>query len=426
MSRGVLALACVAALACRGNKPHRTADTPAVQVVTQPQLADAAVGSGETSEELEPNDSDDTATRLPLTTTMRGKIDPETDVDRYRIDVDRPGELALTLSGGEGQLLVLELEDANGLGLAKSNRAMTRVKEGIPNFGVLPGRYFAVVHAMPRKKPKPPRGRRPAPDAPPPAAAVYELSARMVDVQPGFEQEPNDDRGTANDVVLAQPVSGFVGWNNDEDVWKLSVETLSTKNAIDVEVSAVEGVALEVIVSDALGTPLVDRKAPRGAQLAMRGLVPVVPAGGSPYHYITVRGAGSNPETAYQLRIAAHVLAPDSEIEPDDSPDKPYTIPADRTVVHATWTPGDVDCFAVTPASDQTPVSATIEQQGALDLSLEMLVDGKSVGKVEHGKGGPPHVGSLVLAGSRVVFCVRGSSSATAEGTYDLLVRDEP
>jgi hypothetical protein len=395
-------------------------------VVTQPQLADAGVSSGEAIDEVESNDSEDTATPLSLGGTVRGKIEPESDVDHYRIDVDRPGALGLTLGGGEGQQLVLELEDASGTVLAKSSRGMTRVKEGIPNYGVLPGRYFAVVRALARKKAKPPRGRRVAPDAPAAAVAVYELGVKMVDVQAGFEQETNDDRGTANDVLLTQPVGGFVGWTGDQDMWKLSVETLSTKNAIDVEVSAVEGIALEVSVLDALGVPLVDRKAPRGAALAVRGLVPVVPAGGSPFHYISVRGTGSNPETAYQLRVAAHVLGPDSEVEPDDSPDKPYAIPPDRTVVHASWTPGDVDCFAVAPPSDQIPISATVDQQGALDLSMEMFVDGKSVGRMEHGKGGPPHVGSVVPAGSRVVFCVRGSSSATAEGTYDLLVRDQP
>ena len=67
-----------------------------------------------------------------------------------------------------------------------------------------------------------------------------------------------------------------------------------------------------------------------------------------------------------------------------------------------------------------------VEQQGSLDLGIEMWVDGKVTGKVEHNKGGAPHIGGVVTPGARVVFCVHGSASATAEGTYDLTVRDEP
>jgi hypothetical protein len=420
-----LAVWCCALVACRGSKPHRTSDQPPVQVVTQPQLADGGAGSGSAVDEVEPNDGIDTATPLPLGATMRGKIDSEGDVDRFRLDIDTPGVLALAVGGAEGETLVLELDDASGDPLAVSSRGMPRVKEGIPNFGVTAGRYFVTVRAAPKRKPKPARGHHP-PDAPPGPPPVYELTAQLVQPAAGFEREPNDDRGTANDVIQGDTVNGYVGWNGDNDVWKLSVEAMAATTAIDVEVSAVEGVALELVVADGIGTALATRKAPRGAPVLVRGLVPVVPQGGSPFHYLTVRGTSSNPETAYHLRVTAHPLGPDAEVEPNDSPDKPYAIPADRTVVHATWTPGDVDCFAATPPATQSAMSATVEQQGALDLGIEMWVDGKSIGKVEHAKGSAGHIGGVVTPGARVVFCVHGSASATAEGTYDLSVRDEP
>src|SRR5262249_59850200 len=115
----------------------------------------------------------------------------------------------------------------------------------------------------------------------------------------------------ANDLIVGDTGIGFVGWNNDADAWKLSVETLSAKNAIDVEVSAVEGVALELDVDDGIGQSILVRKAPRGAALVVRNLLPVVPQNSPPFHYFTIKGAGSNPETPYQLRATAHVLGTD-------------------------------------------------------------------------------------------------------------------
>ena len=84
--------------------------------------------------------------------------------------------------------------------------------------------------------------------------------------------------------------------------------------------------------------------------LVLRGLLPTVPPGGAPYYYLIVRGDRSNPETAYTLHATAQVLGPDAELEPNDIVDKAQLIPPDRTVVHAMWTQGDIDCFAIAPA----------------------------------------------------------------------------
>ncbi|HSN26618.1 MAG TPA: hypothetical protein VLT45_10035, partial [Kofleriaceae bacterium] len=379
---------------------------------------------------VEPNDADEVATPLPLGGTLRGKVEPEADVDHVRIDVDKPGALQVMLTGVEGQDLVLEVEDAGGTVIARSDRGGVRTKEGIPNLGVTPGRYTLVVRQVPKKKPPARRGRAaPEPAAPP--AAVYELSAQLVAPVKGQEIEPDDDRGTANDLIVGDTVTGFVGWNGDADEWKLSVETLSEKNAIDVEVSAVEGVALELEVADALGQPLVTRKGSRNAPLAIRDLLPVVPPGGAPFYYVTVSGAPSNPETTYQLVVKAHVLATDGEIEPDDTPDKPYAFPADRTVVHGTWTPGDVDCYALGTTDQPRTVDVTIEPKGDLDVTAELLIDGKPaldakgkpVPPVNHaGRGGAEKLSGQVPAGSHAIVRIKGEGAQ--EGAYDVSVAD--
>lgn len=418
------------AAGCRGHakKEHRASTAAPVEMVAQPQLPDAGVPGG-TSDESEPNDADGVATPLALGGTVRGKIDPETDVDRYRIDVDKAGSLQVTLSGIEGVDLALELEDDGGDVLARSDRGGARVKEGLPNLGVTPGRYYAVVRAVPHKKPSRSRRRGRRPEPTPPPAPVYELSARMVEPPVGAEHEPDDDRGTANDLIVGDTATGFIGWGGDTDVWKLAIETLAAHDAIDVELSPVESVALSLEVDDGIGRPVLTRKAPRGAKLIVRGLVPVVPAGGSPFYYLAVSADRSNPETAYQLRVTAHVVGPDAEVEPDDTPDKPFPIPPDRTVVHATWTPGDVDCFAVAPAADPRTLDVTIDPKASIALAGQLLVDGAPApAPPVHGRVAPGAMSKLagaVPANGHAVICVHGADpAATAEGAYDVSVTE--
>jgi hypothetical protein len=428
----VIAIA-LAGLACKGSSPtKRTGSGAPVEVITTPTLIDGGgVAHGGTTDEVEPNDGDDTATPLPLGGTVRGKIDTDSDVDRFRLDVAQAGVLDLELSAIDGVDLILELEDSGGTVLAKSDRGGARIREGLPNFGVAPGRYTAVV----RKKlepPKPVKTAKPKKNAKPvvvPAPAgpspVYELSAQVSALAPNAEREPDNDRGTANDLIIGDTAIGFLGWTGDVDVYKLSVEALSLNNAVDIEVSAIEGVALTLEVSDALGQPLLERKVPRGSKLVVRGLVPVVAQGGAPFNYLTLKSDRSNPETGYQLRVTAHVIAPDAELEPDDTLERAMSMPADRTIVHATWTPGDVDCFALAPSETARSIEATIDSPSEVELAAELVVDGKVVAKAEHAKGAPEHVTGTVPAGARAIVRVRGvDASATAEGAYDVTIKD--
>ena len=430
----------LALAACHGSAPktHKGSGAP-VELIQAPVLPDGgANGSAAITEEIEPNDAADVATPLALGTIVRGKIESkseaEPDVDRFRIDVDKPGALVVMVSGVDGQDLILDIEDAGGTLLARSARPGNRVKQGIPNLGVTPGRYTAVVRAAPRKKAakpaRPPKGHRapPPPAEPPPGPApVYEITAQLVQPAANAEHEPDDDRGTANDLIFGDAaVTGFIGWSDDKDVWKLGIETLSAKNAIDTELTAIEGTALEIEIADGLGRPVVTRKAPRGAPLAVRGFVPDVPPGGAPFHYLTVRGTPSNPETAYQLRVTAHPIEVDAEVEPDDTLEHPHQISEGRKVVYASWTPGDVDCFALPVAAGARTVEFVAKPtQGDPDLSLELFVDGKSIGTANKGgRGAVEKIGGSIPAGARAIVRVKGSDTATNEGKYTLTVEE--
>ncbi len=422
----------MAGAGCSGKgRQRRAGDAAAVEVVTGPSLPDASVAGAVTSEEIEPNDGEDVATPLAPGFTARGTIDPETDTDHYRIDVTSAGALSIELTAPDGVDLTLDVEDPSGTIVARSDRGGVRIKEGVPNVGVTPGRYIATVRekkiVVPVKKL--PRGKKPppAPDAGVPVVApVYEITAKVSSLADNVEIEPDDDRGTAIDLILGDAVTGYIGWTGDADVWKLSVKTLSDKDAIDIEVSAIEGVALSIEVADGIGRPLVARKAPRGAPLVIRGLVPVVPAGAPPFHYVTIRGDKSNPETAYQLRVTAKVPGIDAEVEPNDTVDKAMPIPTSRTIVQGMWAPGDIDCFAIAPDQAERTIDGTIETRTDLDFGGELYVDGKSIAKGNRGgKGASERVTGSVPAGAQAVICVRASDVA-GEGAYELKISEGP
>jgi len=419
----VLAGLAVAVLGCKKTAHKRTGDAAAVEVVPTPALPDGGA-PGAVSDEVEPNDGDDVATVLALGATVHGKIDPDTDVDHFRIDVPVAGALSVMVDGHEALDVVLEIEDAGGTVIARSDRGGPHVREGVPNLGVTPGRYTAVVTA---KKPPPPKKRPPKRAAPEPAKPIggpYEITANLVAATAGAEHEPDDDRGEANDLIVGDTGSGFIGWSGDADVWKVSLEALSAKNALDVELSPVEGVALSLEISDGVGQLVTTRKGPRGGPLVVRGFVATVPQGAPPFHYLTVKADRSNPETAYQLRTVAKLVVPDAELEPNDTPETAMPVPADRKSLHAHWSTGDVDCFAVPPEDAARTLEVSIDTPNDLDLAIDLLVEGKLVAKVDHpGKGAAEKLAAPVPAGAHAVIRVRGSD-APGEGAYELVINE--
>lgn len=427
-------LACVVALvACGKSRQKRAGDAAPVEVVSQPVLGDAGAGSGgPTSDEIEPNDSEDVATLLPLGGTLRGRIDPDTDADFYRLDLKEPGALGVEVSAVEGMDLTLEVLDAGGTSLARSDRGGAKTREGIPNLGATPGRYTLVVRAkkIPVKPaPAPKKGKKPAPVAAADAGVAvnvptYEITARVGAWAPSAEREPDDDRGTANDLIVGDAATGYLGWTGDIDVYKLSIEALSAKNYVDIEVSAVDGVALTLEVADAAGRVLMTRKTARGAPLVVRGFVPLVPSGAPPFHYVTIKGAGSNPEAPYQLRVSEKVPGPDTEAEPDDTPEHAMPVPPDRTVVHGMWTPGDIDCYALPVEQAPRTVEITIAPPAEADLQADVVLDGKSIAKGERpGKGAEEKLVAAVPASATAILCIKGTDKS-AEGAYDVTLAD--
>jgi hypothetical protein len=98
--------------------------------------------------------------------------------------------------------------------------------------------------------------------------------------------------------------------------------------------------------------------------------------------------------------------------------------PADRKSLHAHWSTGDIDCFALPPESAARTLDISIDTPNELDLGIDVLVEGKVVAKVDHpGKGAAEKLAATVPAGARAVIRVHGSDSA-GDTTYELVVNE--
>lgn len=340
-----------------------------------PPGSDAGGGAvrGATTE-AEPNDTPDHATPVALGQTARGALDGSTDVDVYKLAVTGAGAMSVTLSAIDGVDLALEITDPSGKVIAASDRGPAATPEGVPNLAVVAGDYRLTVKEFvkPAKKDK----KRTKVDAAPAGrtgpSPTYELVANLVKPVDGAEREPDDDPGAANDLYPGDSVTGYVGWTGDKDVWKLALETLTVRNAFDVEVSGVDGVAITVEVSDADGKTLQTRKGVKGMTVALPAIAPRQPEGAAPFHYITISGDRSNPEAAYTLTVRGRALDLDQEVEPNDKPDVAQALTEDHGTVHAQFVAGDVDCFAFAPNGDAQALVFTAVPPDGVDAVVEV------------------------------------------------------
>jgi len=338
------------------------------------------------TEEKEPNGSDAEATRVEPGFIVRGTIDGETDVDVYRIAIAKPGQLRATIGGIEGLDLALELRDAGGTVLAKSDRGPAKTPEGFPGFGVLPGEYLLqvkpFVKGKPKAKPKKGKAAQPIDAGAPPTdgggpAVPYELTLELVEKPDDLtEIEPDDDTGTASEVLLADTVHGWVGWTGDVDLWKLSLDAVADQYAIDVDVAGIDGVALTVEVLDAGGKKLLSRGGGKGGAVQIRGLMPALGPSAPPWLFVRIAADRSNPEQPYDLRFTARLREPDEETEPNDAPDRATALRPDETTpqgaMRATWSDGDVDRFRLGAPTEPLLLDVTLEPPPGVELALEV------------------------------------------------------
>ncbi len=434
----------------KGPRLRRSSDAGPVEEVStseQPARRKASVA------EREPNDGAGQAGALPLDAVGRGRLDAPGDVDRYRVTVEKPGALTVTVSALEQADLIVELRDSADAVLAKSDRGGAKVAEGIGGYPVTAGTYDVVVRAFekPSKAKKAAKGSQRKDSSKDAAKAgagsgaagpvvvvepseEYEVIASFVDAAalaaagPTGERqelEPNPDAGTAGDLAIGEVAAGLIGWSGDVDVWKVSTEVLASSNALDLELSAIDGVALTLEVRDGMSRPQTVRKGGRGQPVTLRGYVPKVPEGTPPILYLAVSGERSHPQTSYALKVSARLVGDGEELEPNDKPElaQPFVSSSEDapsyegdggSTLHARWEPGDVDCFAIPTAAAKRRVLVTVAVSEKGNLAAELLVGERVVATSDEPAGKLEQLEADVPAGAKAV--VRVKAPAVAKG----------
>ncbi|HWN66195.1 MAG TPA: PPC domain-containing protein [Haliangium sp.] len=397
----------------------RDRDAQAVVVVED------GVPTAETLQEREPNDDATRATPLTLGAIGRGSLDGETDVDVYRVELSAAGNLAARLGGADGVDLALELLDAVGAQLARSDRGPAGTLEGLANYPLQPGVYYLTVREFVRK-----RRQKQEPRTGP--SAAYDLAVELVtSPAPEQEREPNDDAASAREILIGDDASGYIGWASDIDMWKLPIEGFTAQYSLDMDITGVPGVTLTLDVVDNDGALVLRRKGEADGGLSVRNLVPVTeetaPQGAAArFFYARLEAKRSNPVDSYRLHVATRLLDLEEEIEPNDEPGHATSLREDGEITEGKrtgfLTVGDVDQYRLA-AGDQ-PVLLTVEvtPRDAANVAVTVLVGGETVAMADAGgKGNKEYLADVSIpAGKAAHVQVSGAGALGDAARYDL------
>jgi hypothetical protein len=187
--------------------------------------------------EHEPNNTPGYANLLPLGAPLRGTIgklnaDGHGDVDYFRVPAGKgPRALDVRLEGIPGVDLLLELFDAQGRRIAKSDEHGKGWGEWLQPTALEPGESYLAVRELWIE------GTKPTEDA----ADPYTLTARWGPPRAGWEREPNDWPAAATPLGAPGSVRGYLGRADDQDWFAISAEqagpltaTVSAPAGVDV------------------------------------------------------------------------------------------------------------------------------------------------------------------------------------------------
>lgn len=423
-------VACVLAIACKGERRPTPQALVKGRDAAPVVIVDSPTARGPLVEEAEPNNAQAEASPLTLGAGAKGSLDGETDVDWYRVQVDRDGTLDARVSGISGVDLMLEVFDGEGKSLAKSDRGPATVVEGAPNLPVKAGTYFVTIGEFVKKRPAKKKKKGKAAEEPEGRVGqspAYELEVSLrSETETDFEREPNDDLEGAREVLLGDRFNGFVGWNGDRDLWKLSLEGFTTDYTLDVDVEGVPDIAFTLEILDGDGKVVVKSKANKGAPIATRNIVPVTGEGASKYYYARISADRSNPIDAYVLRVSTRLVEPDEEMEPNDEASQASALRPDGTQaegrVRGFATAGDVDIYALSASASAQALDVWVTPSADFDAEIEVYVGDALVASGNAGKLGTREelLAVPVAANAQVTVRVRGELADVAAGEYEL------
>jgi serine/threonine protein kinase len=193
--------------------------------------------------EREPNNDARDATLLPLDGLVEGHIGSrlsggEPDLDYFRVPSGK-GDRAVSarVQGIPDIDLVLELFDAQGAALAKSDSRGNGGGEWLQPVGIGAGEAYLLIRQVWIQ------GTPPVENAPDP----YRLTVHWAAPTPGWESEPNDWQDRANALQVGAAIKGYLGTATDKD-WFAIVSP--TAGSISVRFVPPPGVEVSLLVGD--------------------------------------------------------------------------------------------------------------------------------------------------------------------------------
>ncbi len=363
--------------------------------------------------EKEPNDGPEKALVIDRTSLVEANLsaDPaRPDEDWYVFKSGIPKTVELEVSCPPGADVGLDLVDETRTVLASINAGGVGQPEKLPNLDVS-GRVFVRVVAVKKG-----------------TGGAYTLSAKFRERVPGFELEPNDRRVDATPVPMGQAVSGFVAHGADQDWFRYELPTAVTepdagsqalddagaldsgaaaidagppsadagatrdagpapepRMALRVDISGVEGVALDVQVLTEAEAVLFSARSREGQGLSLRN---VGARASDRVLYVVVRslptGAGkelkkgANTQTYYTLTVAPEEKAESAELEPNDDASKATELRGSGWREGFISPRGDVDYYRlVTDGPSLAKVQVSGVEKVDLMLSVVRPVEGK-------------------------------------------------
>lgn len=351
--------------------------------------------------EKEPNDSAPSALVIERSSVVEANLgaDPQKpDNDWYLFKSTLPRTVELQVTCPNGADVALEVVDEAGGVLATLNQGGVGATERMPNLDVSARAFVRVVSLK--------KG----------VGGAYTLTAKFAERMPGYELEPNERKVDATPVALGQAISGSIGHGNDVDFYKYELPSdepaplpgdplvedagepdagadagvdagvLAEKRlALRVDVSAVEGVSLDVQVLTEAEAVLFNAKSKDNGPLSLRN---VGVRAADRVIFVAVRSApigagkdakkGLNPDVSYTLTVAPEDTSASAEFEPNDELGRATDLPPNSYRDGFISPKGDVDTFRlVTDGPSIAKLTVSGVDKVDLQLSIVQPVEGK-------------------------------------------------
>lgn len=371
---------------------------PACQMCGGNEVVDAGVvdAGPPVLTEKEPNDSAASALVLERTSVVEANLgaDPQKpDVDWYVLKAALPRTVDFQATCPNGGDISLEVVDETGTVLATVNAGGVGATERYPNVDVSSKTFVRVVGLK--------KG----------VGGAYTVTAKFAERMPGYELEPNERKVDASPVALGQAISGTIGHGNDVDYFRYElpsdeppapVEAEDAGEAVDagtsdagvapekrlalrVDISAVEGVSVELQILTEAEAVLFSAKSKENGPLSLRN---VGVRAADRVIYLAVRSTplgaakdakkGFNADVSYTLTVAPEDTSGNAEFEPNDELGRATELPPNSYRDGFISPKGDVDVFRLVTDG---PSIAKLQVSGVdkvdLVLSVVQAVEGK-------------------------------------------------